>query len=320
MIYRKLGRTNIKLPVITLGGNVFGAFLSESESIFLINRALEHGVNSIDSADVYSDGESERIIGKALGNRRHSFFIATKVGNKSCEKPYGLAKKINIKSKLEGSLKRLQTDYIDLYQIHHFDPVTPVEEMMDAFNELITEGKVRYAGFSNFNNKRLLEVEPYLNHNFVSDQINCNILNTELLDSLTNLSQRNNISILAYGVMARGVFSGKYNDGTIPKDSRATSSESIRQDIQKNIIDRISMISEFAEESHIALSHAVIALTLLHSNISSLVVGFKNIEQFMDIVLGTDVILDLNRVEHLKHRLKSLPPISSNHFGMNNLY
>src|SRR6185437_7025374 len=151
MEYRRLGQSGLKVSVVGLGGNNFGGAADEERSISVIRRALDIGVNTIDTADGYSAGVSEQFVGKAIAGRRQEAIVATKVFGKMGPGPndQGLSRK-HIMDGCEQSLRRLNTDYIDLYQVHRFDPETPLEETLRTLDDLVRAGKVRYIGCSNF--------------------------------------------------------------------------------------------------------------------------------------------------------------------------
>ncbi|GAI79174.1 unnamed protein product, partial [marine sediment metagenome] len=151
MQYRKLGRTGIKVSAMCLGGTEFGRKLGEAESIEIIKSAMDAGVNFLDTADAYAEGRSEEIVGKALKGKRHSVVLATKVAARTGPdaNDIGLSRK-HIMRGIEDSLRRLETDYIDLYYVHSPDYDTPIEETLRALDDLVHQGKVRYIGCSNF--------------------------------------------------------------------------------------------------------------------------------------------------------------------------
>ena len=151
MEYRKLGNSGLNISEIGLGGNVFGWYADEATSLTVIEHALDMGINYIDTANIYDDGNSEKIIGKALKGKRSQVIISTKFGIPTGEGPNdGGCSRYHMLKAVDDSLRRLQTDYIDLYQIHRPDPTTPIEETLRALDDLVRAGKVRYIGCSNF--------------------------------------------------------------------------------------------------------------------------------------------------------------------------
>ncbi len=151
MQYKKMGRTGLKISEITLGTMIFGQQVDEAESMKIMDLAFEKGINSFDTADGYAGGRSEEIVGKALKNKRHAVVLASKVASKQGPGPNdsGLSRE-HILQAVENSLRRLGTDYLDIYYAHHPDPATPIEETLRAFDSLVQQGKVRYAACSNY--------------------------------------------------------------------------------------------------------------------------------------------------------------------------
>lgn len=318
---RTLGQSPEMMPVITLGGNIFGALLNEVESLELINSALGYGIHAIDTADIYSEGLSEEIIGKAISGRRQKFFIATKAGIRSHEKPFGLARKGTIKRKAELSLRRLKTDFIDLYQIHHFDPTTPPAEMLEAFSELVSEGKIRYAGFSNFSRERLSQVLSAPSPLFVSNQIKYNILKPEWLEDVTKISTACGVTFLTYGVLGRGILTGKYSEGNVPPKSRAEFSSSVRADLTPEVLEKVNLVRNFGIEQGSNLLETVLQLTLGQKNITSMVIGIRTQEQLTDLAMAAlRPPLPDAEVDRCMDCLKSLAPLPSSSFGADVYY
>src|SRR3984885_5171072 len=212
----KLGKSDLEVPVICFGGNVFGRPVSEADSFRLLDTALEAGMNFIDTADVYSrwvpghkGGESETIIGKWLARtgKRKDLILATKVGNEMGEGKKGL-KAAYIRQAVDDSLRRLQTDYIDVYQAHQDDPDTPLEETLSAFSELVKQGKVRYIGASNYSGARLTEaLETNGKHglpSYVSLQPHYNLVEREQYETdLLPVVKKYQLGVIPYFSLAR---------------------------------------------------------------------------------------------------------------------
>lgn len=221
MQYRRLGRTGLKVSEIGLGTMMFGEKTSEAESIRIINQALDAGVNLIDVADVYAGGESERIVGKALAGRRTEAVLATK-GGRATPLGQGLSRR-HLFLAVEASLKRLQTDYIDLYQVHRWDPDTPLDESLDALNDLVRQGKVRYIGCSNFAAWQLCKAlwmsDRRALSRFDSVQPRYNLIHREPETELFPLCLSEGVGVLAYSPLAGGILTGKYL-GDVPEGSR----------------------------------------------------------------------------------------------------
>jgi len=218
MEYRRIGKSGVKVSEIGLGTLEFGRRLNELQSISIIDRALDLGINFIDTADVYSDGLSEEFIGKALRGKRSSVILATKfgisIGNNAND--YG-GSRSHIMTAVEASLKRLGTDYIDLYYIHWPDPTTPIEETLRTLNDLVRTGKVRYIACSNFAAWQLCEAiwTSRLNNLecFVGVQTRYNLIHRDIESELVPCCQSYDIGVIPWGPLADGFLTGKYQRG-----------------------------------------------------------------------------------------------------------
>ncbi len=228
MDYRRLGATGVKVTPLCLGTMNFGFATSEADSICIIHAALDAGLNFIDTADTYSAGQSERIVGKALADgRRHQVVLATKVHFKMGAGPNDQGNsRLHILRACDDSLRRLQTDYIDLYQIHRPSPETPVEETLGALTDLVRAGKVLYAGCSTHPAWMVMEAlavsqrRSYVR--YVTEQPPYNLLDRRIENELVPLCLRYGIGLLPWGPMAHGVLGGRYSTAApLPADSRA---------------------------------------------------------------------------------------------------
>lgn len=221
MQYRQLGRTGLKVSVIGLGTMMFGEKTGEAESVRIIHGALDAGVNLIDVADVYAGTESERIVGKALQGRRQQAVLATK-GGRPTTLGQGLSRRYLYQA-VDASLQRLQTEYIDLYQVHRWDPETPIEETLSALNDLVRAGKIRYIGCSNFAAWQLCkalwvsDVRGYARFDAVQPRYSLAYRESE--DELLPLCAAEGVGVLAYSPLAGGVLTGKYLN-QVPDGSR----------------------------------------------------------------------------------------------------
>jgi len=222
MQYRRLGRTGLKVSAIGLGTMMFGEKTDSATASRIVHRALDAGVNLIDVADVYAGGDSERMVGQALQGRRTEAVLATKLG-----RPTGLGEGLSrryVFQAVEASLQRLQTDYIDLYQVHRWDAETPIEETLFALNDLVRQGKVRYIGCSNFTAWQLCKAlwvsDLRSLARFDSVQPRYNLVFREAEAELFPLCLSEGVGVLAYSPLAGGILTGKYLDD-VPEGSRA---------------------------------------------------------------------------------------------------
>ena len=299
MEYNSLGQSGLKVSQICLGTMMFGGPTNELESIQIIHNALESGVNFFDTANVYNNGESERILGKSLRHVRDDVVIATKVCGAMGEGPNqsGLSR-LHIMSQLEDSLRRLGTDRIDLYYFHRTDPATPIHESLRALDDCIKQGKVRYIACSNFDAWRIYEglsASEQMNlERFTCVQPLYNIVNRDIEVELLPFCQAQGIGVVPYSPLARGVLSGKYLPGQPPPSE----SRGARK-------DRRMLETELREESYevaqqlIPLAHAhsktltqfALAWVLANPIISSVIVGPRTMPQLEDNLACLDCTL-----------------------------
>lgn len=227
MEYRLLGRTGVRVSPLCLGTMNFGAGSSEAESRAIIDLALDAGLNFFDTADIYNEGESERIVGRVLAGRRNRVVLATKVHGRTGPGPNDLGNsRLHVIEACEASLRRLGTDYIDLYQVHRPTPDVPIDETLGALTDLVRAGKVRYIGCSTFPAWMVMEALAVSERGglarFVSEQPPYNLLDRRIENELVPLALRYNLALLPWAPLAQGVLAGRYAAGSeLPGDSRA---------------------------------------------------------------------------------------------------
>ena len=288
MQYRRLGDSGLEVSAIGLGTNNFGDnsrwpfHMGPEEVATLIHASLDAGVNTLDTANAYGEGRSEEYIGRALKGRREDAVIATKVHGRMGEGPNreGLSRKA-IMHEVEQSLRRLQTDYIDLYQLHQIDHATPIEETMRALDDLVRDGKVRYVGCSNFEAWRLCEavwtartagLAP-----MVSVQPPYSMLNREVERELLPVCDRYGIGVLPYFPLEHGLLTGKYRRGQQPPaDSRLAVHGA---PLQAADFDLIEGLAGFAESRGHTLLELAFAWLLSRPSVSSVIAGATGPEQ-----------------------------------------
>ncbi|MFH1560593.1 MAG: aldo/keto reductase [Chloroflexota bacterium] len=286
MEYRQLGPSGLQVSAVGLGTNNFGGRIDEERSITVVRRAIEEGINFIDTANSYGRGLSEERIGKAVKDIRSQVLIATKVGNPMGDGPNTRgASRHHIMQQVEGSLRWLQTDYIDLHQIHRPDPNTPIEETLRALDDLVHQGKVRYIGCSNFSSwqtceaiwtSRALNLTP-----FVSVQPEYNMLNRSIERELVPFCHAYNIGILPFVPLASGFLTGKYRQGEpIPEDTRlASNTRAQEQTLNEKNFAVLSRLENFAEERGHPMVELAIAWLLGNSAVSSVIAGATRPDQ-----------------------------------------
>ena len=307
---RKIGNSGLEVAPLAFGGNVFGWTVDEPTSFKLLDAFVEAGFNLIDTADVYSHwveghsgGESETIIGKWLkrsGNRT-KVVLATKVGKEMGPNSKGLSKSYILQA-VEDSLKRLQTDYIDLYQSHAEDPDTPLEETLEAYDQLIRQGKVRAIGASNYSARRIAEALA------VSEQSGCP--RYECLQPLYNLYDRvdyekdleplcreKGLGVISYFSLASGFLTGKYR-------SKDDLSKSARGDMVKKYLNErgfriLDALDRVAQQYHLTPARVALAWLISHPGITAPIASATNLEQLNELIQATMIELTPSAIELL---------------------
>ena len=307
---KKLGRSSLEVPPITLGGNVFGWTLSEPDAFHQLDRALEAGLNFIDTADVYSrwapghrGGESETILGNwfAKSGRRKDVILATKVGMEMGEGKKGL-RATYIAQAVEDSLRRLQTDSIDLYQAHRDDPETPLEETLEAFDKLVKAGKVRFIGASNYTGACLAAaLETSKKNNlaaFVSLQPHYNLLERQPFESdLLTVVEKYQLGVIPYFSLAAGFLTGKYRRGASPSQApRSGMVEKYRNDHGFAIVDALVKI---ADAHHATPSRVALAWLLAQPGVTAPIASATSDRHLDDLVAAASLKLDAASLERL---------------------
>jgi aryl-alcohol dehydrogenase-like predicted oxidoreductase len=307
---RELGNSGLHVPTLCLGGNVYGWTLSEADSFRQLDQAVEAGLNFIDTADVYSrwapghkGGESETILGKwfAQSGKRSHVTLATKIGMDMGDGKQGL-KAAYIQQAVEDSLRRLQTDYIDLYQSHKDDESTPLEETLDAYDKLIRAGKVRHIGASNYSGKRLAEALE-LSHKhtlpaYISLQPHYNLVHREEFEStLLPVVQKYNIGVIPYFALASGFLTGKYRSAA---DSEGKARGGM---VGKYINERglavIDALEAVAKQHNSTPAAVALAWLIAQPGITSPIASATSDRQLRAIVESTQLELDAASIAQL---------------------
>jgi len=286
MEYRNLGSSGTKVSVIGLGTNNFGRRLNSSDTKKVIDTAIDEGINFLDTSNSYGDTLSEEYIGNAIKNYRDDIILATKVYSKLGDKPNDMgASKVHIIREVENSLKRLQTDYIDLYQIHFWDDTTPIEETLRALNYLIDSGKVRYIGCSNFTSWQLAMSQETANsqnlEKFITVQPEYSLLNRDIEKELIPACDHYNVGILPYFPLASGVLTGKYKRGEdMPEGTRLSENkERADQILTSETYSLLERLEIFSKARNKTLLDLAFAWLLANPNVSSVIAGATKPEQ-----------------------------------------
>nr|WP_233167341.1 aldo/keto reductase [Paenibacillus roseus] len=297
----------MKISSYTLGTGNFGEWgnANTEDCIRIVDAALEKGVNIIDTADVYSAGRSEEIVGEALKGRREQIILATKVGNPMGK---GLHERGNsrlwIRRAVENSLRRLQTDYIDLYQLHRPDLNTDLEETLDVLTDLVREGKIRYFGSSTFQAWQLAEAQRISDRRnllrFSSEQPPYSIINRAIELDVLEAARKYELGILIWSPMSGGLLSGRYTQGEkAPEGSRA---QKFQGHFMGKIVDPtreenkvkfevIKQLQTIANDAGLTLGHMAMAFTQAHPGVTSTIIGPRTVEQLEDSLQAATISL-----------------------------
>ncbi len=315
MEYRHLGRAGVKVSAISLGSWLtYGSSVAEQAAVDCIHQAYEAGINFFDTANVYNRGEAEKTVGRALqAYPRESYVLATKVYFSMGDGPNdrGLSRK-HIMEQCNASLKRLGVDYIDLYQCHRYDPETPLDEVLRALDDLVTQGKVLYVGVSEWSAAQIsdaVHTARELNlDKIVSNQPIYNMLTRYIEREIIPLSEREGIGQVVFSPLAHGVLTGKYKPGEPPpQGSRATDPNGSafmknRGFMSDQRLEAVQQLQKVAEEGGYKLSQLALAWVLRQPNISSAIIGASRPEQISENVQAVDIQLSeelLQRIDEI---------------------
>ena len=285
MEYRTLGQSGLKVSVVGLGTNNFGGRSDEAASKRVIDAALDAGINLFDTADVYSAGGSEEIIGRGLKGRRDDVVIATKFRSSMGDGPnHQGGSRRYIHAALDASLRRLQTDYVDLYQMHAPDPETPIEETLRTLDDLVRDGKIRYIGSSNFAGWQIADADwtSRVHHwsRFISAQNHYSLAHRAVEREVIPACEQYGIGMLPYFPLEAGLLTGKYRRGeAAPADSRLAGSPRAGRFLSDSKFDIAERLERFAAERNITLLHVAIGGLAAQSQVGSVIAGATKPEQ-----------------------------------------
>ncbi|MCS5735112.1 aldo/keto reductase [Herbiconiux daphne] len=312
MEYRTLGRTGVKVSPLCLGTMMFGAWgnADHDDSIRVIRTALDAGINFVDTADVYSAGESEQIVGAALTGRRDDVVLATKFFMPMGDGPnQGGGSRKWIMRSVDDSLRRLGTDYIDLYQVHRPSPDTDVDETLSALTDLVHQGKVRYIGSSSYAASQIVEAQVVARDRtlsrFVTEQPPYSILVRGIEEDVLPTARRHGMGILSYSPLAGGWLSGRWRrdaDAAPTSSARPPARFDMSNPANQRKLDVVEQLAQLAESAGIPLLQLAIAFVIRHPAVTSAIIGPRTLEQLesqlpaADLVLSTDV---LDRIDAL---------------------
>ena len=315
MEYRYLGNSGLKVSEITYGNWLTHASQVENDAaIACVRAALDEGISTFDTADVYANTGAETVLGEALkGQRRESLEIATKVFGPTGPKGHndtGLSRK-HILESINGSLRRLQTDYVDLYQAHRFDYETPLEETMQAFADIVRQGKVLYIGVSEWTAEQLRaghKLATELGVQLISNQPQYSALWRVIEGEVVPASKELGVSQIVWSPIAQGVLTGKYQPGQpLPEGSRATDDKGgarmIERWMRDDVLERVQQLKPIADELNLSMAQLAVAWVLQNENVASAIIGASRPEQVHDNAGAAGVTIPADALERIDSAL-----------------
>ncbi|HEY2049907.1 MAG TPA: aldo/keto reductase family protein [Caulobacteraceae bacterium] len=298
MRYRRLGASDLDVSVISLGSWLtYGVGVERDQAIACVRRALDVGINLIDTANVYGRGAAESLLGEALASvPRDSYVLATKVFGEMGPDDKGLSR-TQIEKQLDASLKRLRVDHVDLYQCHRYDPNTPLEETMEALTAAVKAGKTRYIGFSEWSPKNIEDAIALKGvERFVSSQPQYSLLWRRPEKSVIPLCAANGISQIVWSPLAQGVLTGKYAPGAPPpRESRAASDDMsgpIRGWMRPEVLEAVERLKPLAAEAGASLAQFALAWVLREPNVASAIIGASRPSQVDENAAAANLDVD----------------------------
>lgn len=315
MDYKRIGKSGLKVSNICLGSNNFGSQLNEQDAIKLVKRAIDLGINIIDSADSYTEGKSEAIIGKAIQGYRDDLIIATKVGLGLGPPPVhdpkmtgpnkmGLSRK-RMLSQFKHSLESLKTDFVDIYYLHQFDPDTPLEETLRTLNDLVRDGKIRYIGCSNFVAWQIAKAhevaDRYNLEKFIAVEPPYNLLLRDIESDLLPYCKHEELGVLTFSPLGSGFLTGKYSRNAPPPAGSKISARQLQRKNEKDF-ETVEQLQSVAHEVGIPLHKLAIAWILKNPVITAPIIASSKIEQLeencqiTEVKISDDVYKRLNEI------------------------
>lgn len=285
MEYRQLGRSGLRVSVIGLGGNTFGRYADAERTAQIVHQALDLGINFIDTANVYGTGASEELLGKAIGSRRDEVLIATKAGMTMGDRPNerGSSRKHVIES-CEASLRRLNIDTVDLFQIHRFDSLTPLDETLGALDDLVRAGKVRYIGCSNYDAWRIVQSLWISDRErlprYISVQPEYSLLERDIERELVPACLEFGLGIIPYSPLAGGTLTGKYKPGEPPPEgTRGYNNPRFESRLRRDTLEAVQRLDAWAREQGHKVGELALAWLAARPGVSTVIAGTTRPEQ-----------------------------------------
>ncbi|WIE62494.1 aldo/keto reductase family protein [Curtobacterium sp. MCLR17_032] len=319
MEFRYLGNSGLKISEITYGNWLtHGSQVENDVATQCVRAALDAGITTFDTADTYANTAAETVLGEALkGERRQSLEVFTKVywpTGPMGHNDVGLSRK-HIMESINGSLERLQTDYVDLYQAHRFDYETPLEETMQAFADVVRQGKALYIGVSEWSAEQIragAALAKELGFQLISNQPQYSMLWRVIEGEVVPASKQLGLSQIVWSPIAQGVLTGKYKPGQpLPEGSRATDekggADMIKRFMRDEVLEAVQRLQPVADESGLTLAQLAIAWTLQNENVASAIVGASRPSQVTDNVKAAGITLDADTMARIDEALGDIP-------------
>ncbi len=315
MLYRKLGNTGLKVSEISLGSWLtYGNAVENETAIKTIDKAYELGVNFFDTANAYNRGEAEKVVGEAMGKyERSSYVLATKVFFPMGDGPNdrGLSRK-HVMESAHASLKRLNLDYVDILYCHRYDPETPVEETLRAFDDLIRQGKILYAGISEWSAAQIEEAMRISDRNlisrFVVNQPQYSMLSRKIEAEVIPVSEKNGVGQVVFSPLAQGLLTGKYKTlGDIPADSRAANDKMnifIKGMLHEATFEKVNKIAAIAAKLNVPMAQLALAWVLRLPNVASALIGASRPGQVEENVKASGYTIPADILEEIEKALQ----------------
>jgi aryl-alcohol dehydrogenase-like predicted oxidoreductase len=316
MEIRNLGNSGLKISAIAYGNWLtHGSQVEEDAALACVRQALDEGITTFDTADVYANTKAESVLGKALaGERREGLEIFTKVywpTGPGKHNDHGLSRK-HIMESIDGSLQRLGTDYVDVYQAHRYDYETPLEETMEAFADVVKAGKAHYIGVSEWRAEEIRRAHGLareLHVSLVSNQPQYNMLWRVIEAEVVPTSEELGIGQIVWSPIAQGVLTGKYQPGRPhPEGSRATDekggADMVSRWLRDDVLEKVQQLRPLADEAGLSMAQLAVAWTLQNSNVSAAIIGASRPEQVTENVKAAGVRLDVDLMKKIDEVLE----------------
>jgi aryl-alcohol dehydrogenase-like predicted oxidoreductase len=323
--YRSLGSTGVQVSPLCLGAMMFGAWGNpdHDDGVAIIQRSLDAGINFIDTADVYSRGESEEIVGKAIAGRRDDIVLATKVHGTMGDDPneFGNSRRWIIRE-VENSLRRLKTDWIDLYQIHRPEPDTDIDETLGALTDLVRQGKVRYIGSSTFPPSAIVEAQWVARdrgrERFVCEQPPYSMLTRAIETDVLPTCRRYGMGVIPWSPLGGGWLSGRWRKGADAPESTRAQRLPARYDLSdpanQRKLDAADALGKLADEAGLTLIQLALAFVINHPAVTAAIIGPRTMEQLESQLGADEVVLDpalLDRIDEIVPPGTNINPVDS---------